>query len=154
VAVILITIERVGPEMVKFGLIVMVIQSGEIGINLWRVAVKDNLSGELAFPIVEIFFLVKFGNGDNLSCDLAGSGRRLWRGLSECGRGGWRGHQYRGPGLLPSHPEVAPGFEVNGGSSHAAELVEGPLRSICEVGRASEARADAIEEAAPLLHDV
>jgi len=43
---------------------------------------------------------------------------------------------------------------VHVGGTHAAELILGPLLGFDEVGRAGEARADAVEQAAGIFEDV
>ena len=65
-----------------------------------------------------------------------------------------RGHAEPGVVLLPSHAELTPVFEVGVAAAHLGELVARPLIGLFHVGRAGEARADAVGQAAAVFHDV
>ncbi len=150
----LVAVERVGAEMLQLGLIVVLGGIGSVGAHLGIVAIDYDLASEFAFPLVEVFLLLERRDSNDLSGDLAGSGWRPWCGLRKDSGRGRRRHQHGGANLLPSHSELTPRFAVNVGGAHAAKLVERPLFRFREVGRASEAWADAIEEAAGIFHDV
>src|SRR5258708_6426230 len=73
VAVGLVAIERVGTEMIELSLIVVLQKIRRVGIDLRCGAVEHDLAGEFALPLVEVFLLIKGGNSNDLSGDLARS---------------------------------------------------------------------------------
>ena len=69
VAVVLVAIERIRTEVFESSLVVVFQRVRGVGIDLWRVAVKDDLSCQLALPGIEVFLLFQRRDGD----DIAGS---------------------------------------------------------------------------------
>ena len=73
----LVAVEWIGTEMVELGLVVMFERVRWVGINLRRVAVKNDFSRQLPLPRVEVFLFFKRGNGKDLCRNFAGRRGRL-----------------------------------------------------------------------------
>lgn len=58
VAIGLITVKGKGLEVLELGGVIMLRRLRPVGVDLGSVAVKDDFSGEFAFPFFEIFFFV------------------------------------------------------------------------------------------------
>jgi hypothetical protein len=116
-------------------------------------AEEDDLSGELALVLVEVGVLLNVDE-DHVAGDGAGRGRGPRGGLEDEDGGVRRDHAGPGVELLPAEAELAPVFEVGVLKADLGEGVAGPLIGLLQIGRAGEARADAVDEAAGELHHV
>src|SRR5262249_21642045 len=114
---------------------------------------KQDVSGELALITRQVLRRAD-AHAHDLGANYVVGSRSPGFGVGNKSRDVGSDHAHVGVFVKPAAAEGAPGLEMGIGEAEILKLLAGPVISALRVGRASEARTNAIHQAAGNLHDL